>query len=175
MVKKIKKVYNTSLRSDMRGNVYQLEVKTFGINLHSQIRCPPPVHTCFSRNTVCDPSGIVIVPDNCRSVNRLRKAHSATINTRSTANPLHASFVTNSADIMSKTINSLDADIHFLECQVQFIFFTMYSILSKSFPDPGLSALLRRHTAAVAIGDVLTELTCIQVNFRQSRRRKLLP
>ena len=65
---------------------------------------------------------------------------------------------------MSKTINNLNADIHFLECQIQSIFSTMYSILGKSFPGPVLSALLRRHTAAITIGDVLTELMCIPVN-----------
>ena len=148
----------------MRGNVYRLEVKTLGISLHSQIRCPPSVHTCFPKNAVCDPFGIVIVPDNCRSVGRLRTAHSATFNTHSSTDPLFASFVTESADIMSKTINNLNADIHFLECQIQSIFSTMYSILGKSFPGPVLSALLRRHTAAITIGDVLTELMGIPVN-----------
>ena len=163
-VQKVKSVHNISLHSDMRGNVYRLEVKTLGISLHSQIQCPPSVHTCFPKNAVCDPSGIVIVPDNCRSVGRLRTAHSATFNTHSSTDPLFASFVTESADIMSETINNLNADIHFLECQIQSIFSTMYSILGKSFPGPVLSALLRRHTAAITIGDVLTELMCIPVN-----------
>ena len=62
---------------------------------------------------------------------------------------------------MSKTINNLNADIHFLEFQSQFIFSAMYSILSKLFLILVLSALLRRHTAAITIGDVLTELMCI--------------
>ena len=85
----------------MRGNVYRLEVKTLDISLHSQIRFPPSVHTCFPKNAVCNPSGIVIVLDNCRSVRRLRTAHSATFNTHSSTDPLFASFVTESADIMS--------------------------------------------------------------------------
>ena len=140
----------------MRGNVNRLEVKTLGISLHSQIRCPPSVHTCFPKNAVCGPSGIV-VPDNCGSVRRLRTAHSTTFSTRSSTDPLFASFVTESADIMSKIINNLNADIHFLEWQIQSIFSTKYSILGKSFPGPVLSALLRRHTAAITIGDVLTE------------------
>ena len=136
----------------MRGNVYRLEVKTLGIRLHSQIRYPPSVHTCFPKNAVCDPSGIVIVPDNCCSVRCLPTAHSATFNTHSSTDPLFASFVTESTDI------------HFLECQIQSILSTMYSILGKSFLGPVLSALLRRHTAAITIGDVLTELMCIPVN-----------
>ena len=40
----------------------------------------------------------------------------------------------------------------------------MYSILDKSFSGPVLSYLLRRHTAAITTGDVLTELTGIPVN-----------
>ena len=97
-------------------------------------------------------------------VRRLRTAHSATFSTRSSADPLFASFFTESADIMSETINNLNADIHFLECQIQSIFSIMHSILGKSFPGPVLSTLLRRHTAAITIGDVLTELMFIPVN-----------
>ena len=41
-VQKVKSVHNISLHSDMRGNVYRLEVKTLGISLHSQIQCPTP-------------------------------------------------------------------------------------------------------------------------------------
>ena len=171
-VQKVKSVHNMSLHSDMRGNVYWLEVKILGISLHSQIRCPPSVHTCFPKNAVCDPSGIVIVPDNCRSVRRLRTAHSATFNTHSSTDPLFASFITESADIMSETINNLNADIHFLECQIQSIFYTMYSIFGKSFPGPVLSALLRHHTAAITIEDVLTELMCIPVNATLSKSLK---
>ena len=100
-VQKVESVHNISLYSDMRGNVYRLEVKTLGISLHSQIRCPPSVHTCFPKNAVCDPSGIVIVPHNCRSVRRLRTTRSATFNTHSSTDPLIASFVTESVDIIS--------------------------------------------------------------------------
>ena len=92
------------------------------------------------------------MPNNYRSVHRLRTAHLATFITRSSTDPLFASFVTESADFMSETTNNLNADIHFLECQIQSIFSTLSSILGKSFPGPVLSALLRRHTAAIAIG-----------------------
>ena len=37
-VQKVKSVHNISLHSDMRGNVYRLEVTTLGISLHSQVR-----------------------------------------------------------------------------------------------------------------------------------------
>ena len=103
----------------MRGSVYRLEVKTLGIRLHSQIQCPPSVHTCFPKNAVCNPSGIVIVPDNCHSVHHLHTTHTSTFTTHSSTDPLFASFVTESAGIMSETINNLNADIHFLECQIQ--------------------------------------------------------
>ena len=82
----------------------------------------------------------------------------------SSTEPLYASVVTESADIMRETINKLNADIHFLECRIQSIFFTMYSILGKSFPGPMLSTLLCRPTAAITIEDVLTELTSIPGN-----------
>ena len=104
------------------------------------------------------------MPDNCRSVRLLHTAHSTTFSTRSSTDPLLASFVTESADIMSETINNFNADIHFLECQIRSIFSTIYSILGKLFPGPVLSTLLRRHTAAITIRDVLTELMSIPVN-----------
>ena len=161
---KDKNVHNIPLYFDMHGNVYRLKVKILRISLHSQIRYPPPVHTCFTKNAVCSPSEIVIVPDNCRRVNRLRETHSATFGTGSSTDPLYASFVTESTDIMSETINNLNADNHFLRCQIQFIFSITYSILGKLFSGSVLSALLHRHTAAITIGGVLTELTCIAVN-----------
>ena len=106
--------------------------------------------------------GSLCEPDNCRSMSLLRTAHSTTFSTRSSTDPLLASFVTESADIMSETINNLNADIHFLECQIRSIFSTIYSILRKLFPGPVLSTLLRRHTAAITIRDVLTELMSSQ-------------
>ena len=59
--------------------------------------------------------------------------------------------------ITSKTINDFNADIHFLECQIQFyLFYDMVekinSIFGKSLSGPVFSALLGRHTAAITIG-----------------------
>ena len=115
------------------------------------------------------PSGIFIVPDNYSGVNRLHKTHLATFSTHPYTDPLYASFVIKSANVMSKTIHNLNADIHFLECQIQSIFSTKYSILGKSFPDSVFSALLHQHTAAITIGDVITELICIPVNATLSK------
>ena len=102
----------------MQGNVCRKEIKTLGISFYVSIRCSPSVHTCFPKSAACDLSGIVIVPNNCRSVNRLRKAHLATFRTRSSTDPLHASFVTESADITKETVSSLNADIHFYGCKI---------------------------------------------------------
>ena len=127
------------------------------------LRCSPSVHTCFPKSAACDPSGIVIVCINCRSVNRLCKADLATFYTGLSTDPLHSSFVTESADITKETVSNLNTDIHFYGCKIQSIFSTMYSIHGKLFLGPVLSALFRRYTAAITIGDVLTKLTCISV------------
>ena len=129
--KKVTNVHNISLNSDMHGNVYELEIKTLGISLHYQIRCSPSVHICFPKASLCHPFRAIIVPNNCRSVNRLREKHSATYRTCSSTDSLCASFLTKSADIISKTIYNLNDEIHFPLWRILFIFSIMNSILCK--------------------------------------------
>ena len=129
--KKVTNVHNISLHSDMHGNINGLEIKTLCISLHYKIRCSPSVYTCFPKTAVCHPFRAVIVPNNCRSINRLREKHLATYRTRSSTDPSCASFVTKSTDIISKTINNLNAEIHFPECRILFITSIMNPIFGK--------------------------------------------
>ena len=76
------------------------------------------------------PFGAVIVPNNCRSVNRLREKHLATYRIRFSTDSLCASFVAKRADIISKTIYNLNAEI-FLNAESVFTFSIMNSILGK--------------------------------------------
>ena len=115
--KKVTNVHNISFHSDMHGNVYGLEIKTLGISLHNQIQCSPSAHICFSKTAVCHVFGAVIVPNNCRSVNRLHEKHLATYRARSSTDLLCASFVTKSADIISKTIYNLNSESIFLSAE----------------------------------------------------------
>jgi len=65
---------------------------------------------------------------------------------------------------MEEIIKQLNIDTHFLECQIQNLFTTLYSILGRQYPGQVLSSLLHRATAGITIGDVITELACEPIN-----------
>ena len=58
----------------------------------------------------------------------------------------------------------LNVDIHFMECQIQNLFTTLYSNLGRQYPGQVLSSLLHRRTAEVTTGDIITELACEPTN-----------
>ena len=66
-------------------------------------------------------------------------------------------------DEMTETINRLNSDLHYLECQFHSLFSTLYSLVGKQYPGQVLSFLLGRPTAAFTIGDVLTEISCTPI------------
>ena len=152
----VKKVQNVILHLDQNKNPYRAGMKQLGISLRYQIQCPKSVSTCFSKNAVCDPSGIVISPKNCSKLQKLKAVSHSKI-TYSGRVHTHVRYVTENADIMVETIKQLNVGIHFLECQIPNLFTTLYSILGRQFPGQVLSFLLYCRTAGVTIGDVTTE------------------
>ena len=65
---------------------------------------------------------------------------------------------------MQETINNLNADLHFEECQLHSLFTTLYSLVGKQYPGQVLSSLLNKPTAAITIGNVFTEISCTNTN-----------
>ena len=126
--------------------------------MHSQTTCPPSVFTCFPKSSVCDPSGIILVPHHCSSLKSLQ------VTKRPVSKPPTLPFVRflqEMTDTMQETINKLNSDLNFQECQLQSLFTTLYSLVGRQYPGQVLTSLLRKPTAGITVGDVLTEITCI--------------
>ena len=160
-VTKIKKIHNVKLHLNSLKQVYRAEIKQLGISLHSQTTCPPSVFTCFPKSSVCDPSGIILVPHHCFSLKSLQ------VTKRPVSKPPTLPFVRflqEMTDTMQETINKLNSDLNFQECQLQSLFTTLYSLVGRQYPGQVLTSLLRKPTAGITVGDVLTEITCINSN-----------
>ena len=65
---------------------------------------------------------------------------------------------------MQETINNLNVDLHFQECQLHALLTTLYFLVGKQYPGQALSFLLNRPTTAITISGVLTEISCTNTN-----------
>ena len=160
-VKKIKKVHNVTLHLDNSKAVYRAEIKPLGISLHSQTTCPHSVHTCFPHNSVCDPSGLVLVPHNCSDLTHLSLSKASF---SSQSKLPYIRFLRESNDVIKETIDHLNSELHYQECQLQNLFTTLYSILGRQYPGQVLSSLLHKPAAGVTVGDIITEISCQETN-----------
>ena len=165
-VSKTHSVENVSLHFSPNGSLYRAEIKNLGISLHAQIKCPISTYACFPKNTFCDPSGIIIVPHNCSTLSLLHFRHLADIHARRhSSNRLYSLFINENADLVHETFHELTTNVQYLECQIQHLFSTIYSILGRQFPGQVLSSVLQRPVAAITVGDTLKELVCIPTNM----------
>ena len=117
--------------------------------------------TCFPKSSVCDPSGIILVPHHCSSLKNLQVTKTP-LSKSSTL--LYVRFFQELTDTMQETINKLKSDLNFQECQLQSLFSTLYSFVGRQYPGLVLTSLLYKPTAGITVGDVLTEITCIKSN-----------
>ena len=146
--------------------MYPAEVKESGITLHLQIRCSTSIFRCFPKQSICDPTGIIFLPHKCKWLKGLhfkRLIHRI----QTSANVLHpqfARFLSENADLLQESFRHLNLNVDFLECQIQNLFATVYSILSRQFPGQVLSLLHRRPVAAITTGNVLREIVCRPIN-----------
>ena len=69
-------------------------------------------------------------------------------------------FLTESSDLMREKIRNITSDIHFVECQLQALLTTLFSLVSRQYPRDALSSLTGQRKAAITAGGVLTEITC---------------
>ena len=67
-------------------------------------------------------------------------------------------------DTMQETIKKLNSDLNFQDCQLQSLFTTLSSLVGRQYPGQVLTSLLRKPTAGITVGDMLTEITCINSN-----------
>ena len=67
-------------------------------------------------------------------------------------------------NLMQETINNLNADLLFQECQLHALFTTLFSLVGKQNPGQVLSSLLNKPTAVIFIGDVLIKIFCTNTN-----------
>ena len=140
--------------------VYSAETKQLGKSLHSQTTCPRSVCNCFPKNSVCDPTGIILISHNCLKLHRLRLIRP--FSSKSKLPCLR--FLTESNDLLQQTISHLKSELHNQECQLQFLFTSLYSLLGRQHPGQVLSSLLRKPTAGITVGDVITEISCKDTN-----------
>ena len=140
-VTKIKKIHNVKLHLNSLKQVYRAEIKQLGISLLSQTTCPPSVFTCFPKSSVCDPSGIILVPHHCSSLKSLQVTKRPV--SKPPTLPL-VRFLQEMTDTMQETINKLNSDLNFQECQLQSLFTTLYSLVGRQYPGQVLTSLLRK-------------------------------
>ena len=76
----------------------------------------------------------------------------------------YVQFLQEMTDTMQETINKLNSDLNFQECQLQSLFSTLYSLVGRQYPGQVLTSLLHKPTAGITVGDVLTEVTRIKSN-----------
>ena len=134
------------------------------ITLHSQIRRPIFIFTCFPKQSICDFREIILIPHKCRWLKGLhfkrlvRRVRTSAI----FLHPQFARFLSENADLLQECFHHLDLSVHFFECQIQNPFATVYPILSRQIPAQVFSSLLCR--SVTAIGDILREIVCRPVN-----------
>ena len=159
-VKQIRTVHNVTLHLDNFKNVYRAEIKKLGISLHSQTTSPRSVFNCFPKNSVCDPTGIILIPRNCLKLHRLRLIKSFP----SKSKLPYLRFLTESNDLLEETISQLNSELHYQECQLQSLFTSLYSLLGRQYPGQVLSSLLHKPAAGITVGNVITEIACKDTN-----------
>ena len=118
--------------------------------------------TCFPKSSVCDPSGIILVPHHCSSLKNLQVTKTPL---SKSSNLPYVRFLQEMTDTVQETINKLNSDPNFQECQLQSLFSTLYSLVGRQYPGQVLTSLLHKPTAGIIVGDVLTEITCIKSNI----------
>jgi len=65
------KVHSVQLHLNSLKMVYRAKIKQLGISLHCQTKCPTSVFTSFPKNSICDPSGIILIPHHCSEIKHL--------------------------------------------------------------------------------------------------------
>ena len=145
--------------------LYRIEVPYLHVSVHTQITCPAKTIQCYGTKTICEPSGLLLIPSNCTEIKAL--AHHNVLpslmknyTTQHSQQTIVSRFVTETSDITAEKLRNLTSNIHFVECQLQSLLTTLFSVMAKQYPGETLSSLTGRKRAAITAGDVLTEIHC---------------
>ena len=145
--------------------LYRIEVPYLHVSVHTQITFPAKTIQCYGTKTICEPSGLLLIPSNCTVIKAL--AHHNVLpslmknyTTHHSQQTIVSRFVTETSDITAEKLRNLTSDIHFVECQLQSLMTTLFSVMAKQYPGETLSSLTGRKRAAITAGDVLTEIHC---------------
>jgi len=150
-------------------SLYRVEVPTLRLAIHSQTNCTSAITNCYGANAIFDPAGLLIEPSNYTEISALTHRDVLSPNMRNLSttwsnkgSPV-ARFVTESSDIMTEKLQNITSDIQFVECQLQSLLTTLFSLMSKQYPGETLTTLTGKKRTAITVGDVLTEISCQQV------------
>ena len=145
--------------------LYRIEVPYLHVSVHTQITCRAKTIQCYGTKTICEPSGLLLIPSNCTEIKAL--AHHNVLSslmknytTQHSQQTIVSRFVTETSDTTAEKLRNLTSDIHFVECQLQSLLTTLFSVMAKQYPGETLSSLTDRKRAAITVGDVLTEIHC---------------
>ena len=149
--------------------LYRVEVPTLQFSIHSLTECTPIITNCYGANTICDPSGLLIIPNNCTEINALNHHHVLSTSLRNEtahyrfSSSIGSRFITEVSDTKTEKMRNLTSDIQYIECQVQALLTTLFSLVAKQYPGEALTTLTGHTRAAITAGDVLTEIPCQRV------------
>nr|XP_026694673.1 uncharacterized protein LOC113475150 [Ciona intestinalis] len=155
--------HNLTLHFSESQRPYRLEVRDLGLSIHSLATCPTNTIACYSKDTLCDPSGLIIIPLNCSTASLLRPQRVHSNNAFDSYDPT-SGMINEVSDTLTESMRNMTADIHYLECTIQSLVSTLYSLVSRQYPGDILSKILGGQRAAITVGDLMTELTCENIN-----------
>nr|XP_018672265.2 uncharacterized protein LOC108950678 [Ciona intestinalis] len=141
---------------------YRLEIRELGMSIHSKSTCPPQTTACYSKDALCDAAGLIIVPTNCSAAAWL-PSDGRIASRRRNGNPT-ANMINEVSDTMVESLRNMTSDVHYLECTVQSLLSTLYTLVSRQYPGEALSEILGGRRAAITVGDLMTEITCEKIN-----------
>nr|CAB3263325.1 uncharacterized protein LOC108950678 [Phallusia mammillata] len=138
----------------------RLEIPDLGLSIHHTFECPKEVASCYSPHAFCA-GGIIVVPKNC-TINT--KRNRLDIMQRSQKDGVQGLILNEATDALITSITNMTNDIHYVECQIQSLLSTVYSLLSRQYPGEIISQVLGGHRAAITTSDLMTEITCEEIN-----------
>ena len=157
------------LHFNSSNDLHRIELKDLGSSFHNWDKYESVSHKCFGKETYNTNNGVLITPENCTYLSKtdyFKERHSNLnyhLKPNSGGSSTIIGFIQESTDNMAEIVANLTSDIHFLECQLENMLGNIYSILSRQFPGQILQGILGGYRAGITVGDVITELICVDI------------
>ena len=92
--------------------LYRIEVSYLHVSVHPQITCPAKTIQCYGTKTICEPSGLLLIPSNCTEIKAL--AHHNVLSSfmknytgHHSQQTIVSRFVTETSDITAEKLRNL--------------------------------------------------------------------